>query len=83
MNITKAQARHFLLHYQRLLPPKALSGKAGVLSFFNKVRCVQYDPLNTAGRNADLVLQSRVKKYASSVLHELLYNFRSILNLLV
>lgn len=38
--------------------------------------CIQYDTINVVGRNADLVLQSRIKNYRPGLLEELLYNER-------
>ena len=34
---------------------------------------IQYDPLNVVGRNADLVLHSRVDGYTTDMLQQLLY----------
>lgn len=33
----------------------------GISTVFNRLGCIQYDPLNVIGRNMDLVLQSRLK----------------------
>jgi len=73
MKITKEQARNFLVVYHHLTSNTALAGKDGVLQFFKRVHSIQYDPLNVVGRNADLVLQSRVIDYREKMLHELLY----------
>ena len=61
VKISNQQARQFLLKKQLLLPPQNLSGLSGIETVFNTLRVIQYDPLNPAGRNPDLVLQSRVK----------------------
>ena len=78
--ISKSQARRFLLWYQNLYPPRKLEGKSGILSFIKKAGCLQYDPLNIAGRNADLVLQSRIKNYNAEILTELLYQDRQLVD---
>jgi len=78
--LTKEQARRFLLAHQGLWPPGQVRGKEGILEFVRRVGCVQYDPLNVVGRNADLVLQSRVDQYRPSMLEDLLYSDRALLD---
>ncbi len=78
--LTQTQARQFLLSHQSLWPPRSLQGKAGALEYVRRVRCIQFDPLDVAGRNADLVLQSRVADFRPSLLNELLYEDRSLLD---
>ena len=68
MKISKEKARLYLLNYQNLLPPKQMKEPDDIIKFINKTGCIQYDPLNIAGRNADLVLQSRYKNYKESIL---------------
>jgi uncharacterized protein len=80
MQITKIQARRFLLAYQGLLPPRKLKGKTGILAFISQVGCIQYDPLDIVGNNPDLVLQSRVQGYRREMLKELLYEDRKLLD---
>ncbi|MFZ5966922.1 MAG: winged helix-turn-helix domain-containing protein [Bacillota bacterium] len=80
MKITKEQARRFFLAHQRLWQPRRLEGKAGVIDYIGKVGCIQFDPLNMVGYNPDLVLQSRVKNYQPSLLQELLYSDRKLLD---
>jgi uncharacterized protein YcaQ len=41
---------------------------------------MQFDTINVVGRNADLVLQSRVKDYRSELLEELLYHDRFLVD---
>jgi uncharacterized protein len=80
MQITKQQARRFLLAYQGLLPPHGFQGKAGILDFIRHVNCIQFDPLDIVGHNSDLVLQARVKDYKREMLRELLYEERKLLD---
>ncbi len=80
MRITKNQARHFLLKHQRLLNPRRLIGKQGVLEYIRRMGCIQFDPLNTVGYNPYLVLQSRVKNFKAGYLTELLYTDRKLLD---
>ena len=64
------QIRNFLIKHQHLNKKTA---PEECYSLFTKLGCIQYDPLNISGRNADLVLQSRVKNYTPSILEDLLY----------
>lgn len=80
LEITNAQARRFLLQHQGLLQPRTFNGKADIMAYFERVGCIQYDPLNIVGRNPDLVLQSRMKDYRSDILRELLYEDRLLVD---
>ncbi len=80
MTITKTQARRFLLAHQGLGPPQGLTGKEGILDHIRRVGCIQFDPLNIAGRNADLVLQARIAEFRPAMLSELLYQDRRLLD---
>jgi uncharacterized protein YcaQ len=80
ITLTRAQARRFLLAYQALWPPRSLSGKEGILDYIRRVGCIQFDPLDMAGQNAELVLQSRVSDFQSGMLRELLYQDRQLLD---
>ena len=76
--ISNEAARNFLVNYHNLNGHGGLKGSAGVIEYMNKVRCIQFDPLNVVGKNPDLVLQSRVKNYKPEVLFDLLYKERSL-----
>ena len=78
--ISKEQARRFLLTHHRLLPPRKLTGKQGVLDYVRHVNCIQYDPINVVGQNPHLVLQSRVKGYRPAMLDEALYSDRKLVD---
>jgi uncharacterized protein YcaQ len=80
MEVTKPQARRFLLAYQGLLPPRGYRGKSGVEAFIRSVGCIQFDPLNIVGHNSDLVLQARVAGYRPETLRELLYTDRKLVD---
>lgn len=80
LTITKQQARRFLLTHQGLWPARRYSGKEGVLEYIRHVGCIQYDPLDIVGRNAELALQSRVAGFRAQQLEELLYNDRQLLD---
>ena len=78
--ITREQTRRFLLAHQGLWPANRYSGKSGVLDFIRHVGCIQFDPLDIVGRNAELVLQSRVGGFLPGMLQELLYQDRQLLD---
>lgn len=78
--ISQKAARKFLLSYHHLLPPKRLKGKQGILEYFSKVGCIQYDPLNIVGRNVELTLQSRISGFRQELLDQLLYTDRLLLD---
>jgi len=80
ISLTKPQARRFILSHQGLRPPHALAGKAGALEHIRRVGCIQFDPLNIAGRNPELVLQARVADFQPAMLEELLYRDRHLLD---
>jgi uncharacterized protein len=78
INLTKTEARRFILAHQHLWPPRSLKGEEGALSFLGRVRCIQYDPLNIVGHNHQLVMQSRVSAFTPSMLDKLLYEKRAL-----
>ncbi|HET9000146.1 MAG TPA: crosslink repair DNA glycosylase YcaQ family protein, partial [bacterium] len=80
LTITRQQARRFLLAHHRLLPPRKLRGKQGVLDYVRHVHCIQNDPINVVGQNPHLVLQSRVKGYKPAILDEALYTDRKLID---
>ena len=73
IQISRKVAARFLLAHQALLPARSLEGKKGILNYFKRVGCIQFDPINIVGRNPELVLQARVKDYRPEMLDELLY----------
>ncbi|MEE9512591.1 MAG: winged helix DNA-binding domain-containing protein [Anaerolineales bacterium] len=80
IKLTRLQARRFLLAHHSLWPPRKLKGKQGVIEYIRSVGTIQFDPINVVGRNADLVLQSRIYAYTPELLHELLYEDRKLLD---
>ena len=76
--LTKEQARQFMLTKQGLLGDYRFIGKEGVLRFAEQAGCIQFDPIDVCGKNAELVLQSRVKGFTKQMLYELLYEERKL-----
>ncbi|GIP51079.1 winged helix-turn-helix domain-containing protein [Paenibacillus vini] len=80
IQLTNRQARQFLLLKHGLLGEYKFSGKQGVLDFTRQVGCIQYDPIDVCGKNAELVLQSRIKGFTKGMLAGLLYEDRSLVD---
>ena len=78
-SVTNLQARRYLLRYHSLAGTQK-AGRAGVLAAFERIKSVQYDPLNVVTRNADLVLRARVKDYRPALLDALLYGERALID---
>ena len=78
--LTKAQARMFILAKQGLLGKYRFSGKDGAYAYVRQAGCIQYDPVDVCGKNAELTLQSRVKGFQKSMLAELLYKDRLLVD---
>lgn len=70
-------ARRFLAIRHLLAPPRVLPGTPeGVLAAVDRLGSLQFDPLEVAGRNHDLVLHARVAGYRRELTDELLYGRR-------
>lgn len=78
--LTKKQARLFILQKQGLTGDYKFKGKEGVLKFIRQAGCIQYDPIDVCGKNAELVLQSRVEGFKKDMLFELLYSERKLID---
>jgi uncharacterized protein YcaQ len=72
-------ARRFLAHHHLLAPPRSLEpGEESVLAVFERLGSIQFDPLEVAGRNHDLVLLARVDGYQREMTDALLYRERRL-----
>lgn len=78
ITLTKQQARQFVLLKQGLMGEYRFVGKDGVVDYVRQAGCIQYDPIDVCGKNAELVLQSRVKGFQKKMLSELLYEDRKL-----
>jgi uncharacterized protein len=75
--IAAAVARRFLVLRHLLAPPRSLPpGEDSVLRVFDRLGSIQFDPLEVAGRNHDLVLLARVAGYRREMTDALLYERR-------
>jgi len=80
IHLTNQQARKFLLIKHGLHGEHKFIGKQGVLDFVRQAGCIQFDPVDSCGKNAELTLQSRVKNFTKQTLFELLYNDRKLVD---
>lgn len=78
--LTMEQARRFLLRKQGLLGDWRFTGKEGALAYVRQAGCIQFDPVDVCGKNAELTLQSRVKGFQKRHLQELLYRDRLLVD---
>ncbi|MBQ9924969.1 MAG: YcaQ family DNA glycosylase [Clostridia bacterium] len=80
VTLTCEQARRFLLLRHGLLGRRMYKGKEGVLAVFEKLRAVQYDPVNICGRSPEISLLARVEGYKPQYLYDLLYRDRVLVD---
>ena len=80
LTITPDQARQFILLKQGLLGEHRFVGKSGAYQYVRQAGCIQYDPVDVCGRNAELTLQSRVKGFTRQMLNDLLYKDRLLVD---
>ena len=74
--LTIKTARRFLLLKQGLIGKRRFAGKRGALEYVRQAGCIQFDPVNVCGRNAELTLLARVSRFSKNMLDELLYRDR-------
>ena len=78
--ITREQAGRFILSRQGLLGKHRFAGKDGAYRYVRQAGCIQYDPVDVCGKNAELTLQSRVKGFTKQMLADLLYKDRLLVD---
>jgi len=76
ISITKEEARRFLLMKQGLFGDYRFVSKQGAYDYIRQAGCIQYDPVDSVGKNAELTLQSRVRGFRKKQLYDLLYKDR-------
>ncbi len=75
--LSPAVARRHLVIRHLLAPPRSLPpAEESVLAVVDRFGSLQFDPLEVAGRNHDLVLHARVAGYRRPWTHRLLYERR-------
>ncbi len=80
IELTNRQARQFMLLKHGLLGEYKFVGKNGAYDFVRQAGCIQFDPVDACGKNAELTLQSRVKGFTKKNLQELLYQDRLLVD---
>ena len=80
ITMTREQARRFILSKQGLLGKYRFAGKEGAYQYVRQSGCIQYDPVDVCGKNAELTLQSRVRGFTRKMLAELLYKDRLLVD---
>lgn len=79
MELDRAAARRFLAARHLLAPPRSLpAGPASVMAVVDRLGSLQFDPLEVAGRNHDLVLAARIDGYRRDAIDDLLYGSRAL-----
>lgn len=78
--LTQREARKFILFKQGLFGDYRFAGKSGILDFIRQAGCIQFDPIDVCGKNAEIVLQSRISGFSKEMLYELLYVERKLLD---
>lgn len=77
-HLDRATARRFMTMRHLLHPPRSLPAQpASVVRVMDRLGSFQFDPLDIAGRNHDLVLASRVAGYRRAWTDDLLYRDRT------
>lgn len=80
LNVTLDQARQFILLKQGLLGDYRFIRKEGAYQYVRQAGCIQFDPVDVCGKNAELTLQSRVKGFRKEMLEDLLYRDRLLVD---
>jgi uncharacterized protein YcaQ len=79
LTIAPEVARRFLAIRHFLAPPRSLpAGPTSVMTVVDRIGSLQFDPLEVAGRNHDLVLLSRIAGYRREWTDALLYEERAL-----
>ncbi|MBO4562941.1 MAG: YcaQ family DNA glycosylase [Clostridia bacterium] len=79
-HLTVGQARRFLLIKQGLLGARLFKGREGALAYVRQAGCIQFDPVDVCGKNAELTLLSRVGGFEKKTLRDLLYKDRLLVD---
>ena len=80
ITITKRQAGQFILAKQGLIGKYRFEGKTAVYDYVRQAGCIQYDPVDVCGKNAELTLQSRIKGFRKTMLRDSLYKDRLLID---
>lgn len=73
IQVTKTDLQKYLVSYHHLTESTALKSPCDILTYMEKVGCIQYDPINVLAPNSHLVFQARYTSYQPEILNSLLY----------
>ena len=77
LSVDRAAARRFMARRHLLAPPRSLPAeRASVMRVMDRLGSFQFDPLDIAGRNHDLLLAARIAGFRREWTDELLYDER-------
>ncbi len=78
-HVDRSVARRFLVLRHLLAPPRSLAAETeSVLRVVARVGSLQFDPLEVAGRNHDLILLARIAGYRREWTDHWLYEDRRL-----
>ena len=80
IELSQNQARQALVRWHNLDGADGFRGLDGARAVMDRLGTIQFDPLNVAGRNAELVLQARVRGFRPEHLRRLLYEERFLVD---
>lgn len=80
MKATLQQLRRFLLTRHGLLGPRQFRGSEGLMSYVRQCGCIQFDPVDVCGKSHELALLARVQGFSHTMLDELLYQKRQLID---
>ncbi len=73
LEVTRGQARNFLIDRSMLLDPAGSVEEA-----IDRLSCIQVDPINVVGRSHELALWNRVRRFRAQQLDDALYRRRTL-----
>ena len=78
MIYTKEQIKKFITLKQGLLDKHKYVRQQGAYDFIVDRSSIQYDPVDACGKNAEIILFSRIKGFKKEMLYNLLYKERNL-----
>ncbi|QMS84668.1 DNA glycosylase AlkZ-like family protein [Candidatus Xianfuyuplasma coldseepsis] len=73
---TKDEAQQYVINYHNINTPDSFT----LQGVFERLQCIQFDPLNVVGTNPELVLQSRIQGFTKNQLSDALYQDRYLVD---
>src|SRR6186997_2393578 len=78
-HVSRPVARRFMAIRHLLAPPRSLPAEpASVMRVVDRLGSLQFDPIDVAGRNHDLTLNSRIAGYRRQWTDDVLYRDRDL-----